>query len=393
MKYFKFLILFLLSFLFIACEQDSGKKALLPSPVFEEKPKTPLEELIKKVQNTVIMEPLRALENSGFYNTKQNLMRALENSTQKEVFFSCNDFKKLLLTTLQTEYSSDFVAGSWQRTEVEKISQTIAKEQCADIHNLGALLLADLQRVANASNSQEEFKENAKPVIEEYASNVLGKSDYYVDVLNKILVPYKKVRQAFYPLDQAGYGTYILEQNDFKEVKKLVIPVIQGKVQTINEEGVDKIVAAAQEEEKILFVFLKQYDSLMQTQSECIRAFYPGLKEKWYDFMYEIEKMQADKRQEYADKRFKQAKEGLQSKCPDLFIKANTKPKNNMPQMQPNMQGADNATKSSANQPGITNAIKNNAAANVKSNTANTANTAEEDIEDFGEDEEEAYYF
>ena len=391
MKYFKFLILFLISFLFIACEQDSGKK-LIPSSVFEEKPKTPLEELMNKVQNTVIIEPMSTLgNNSYFYDIKQPLMRALENSTQKEVFFSCNDFKKLLQTTLQTEYSSDFTSGSWQRTEVEKLAQIIAKEQCADIHNLRALLLADLQRAVNTSNTHEEFKESVKPVIENYAAKVIEKSEYYVNILNKILASYKKVRQVFYPLDQAGYGTYILEQNDFKEIKKLAIPVIQGKAQNMNEESVNKIVAAAQEEEKVLFVFLKQYDSLMQTQAECIKAFYPGLQEKWYDFMYEIEKMQADKRQEYADKRFKQAKEGLQDKCPNLFN--NTKKKNkNSPQLQPNTQEG----KTQSNAPAInkaTNAPANKNTVNTSNNYANTDNHEDEYIEDFGEEEEESYYF
>ena len=266
---------------------------------------------------------------------KQSLARSLENSTQKELFYSCNDFKKTLKTTLQTDYSSDFVAGSWQRTEVDKLAESLSKEQCAEIHLLRALFLADLQSAVNVSESQDEFKENAKPIIEDYASKVLEKSAYYVDILNKILVPYKKVRQVFYPLEQAGYGTYILEQNDFNIVKKLITPIMQGKSETVNEEKVSKLLSRAEKEEKVLFVFLKQYDSLLQTHNQCIKEFFPGLKDKWYDFMYEIEKLPAAQRQEYADKRFKQAKDGLKNKCPDL-LKRSKKPQNNVPQEQIN---------------------------------------------------------
>lgn len=335
MKYFKFLFLFLLSFLFIACDQKPEKQAV-SSSVFDEKQKTPFQELVDKVQNTVIIEPLRALEgNKYFYNMKQTLSRSLENSTQKEIFYSCNDFKKLLKTTLQTDYSSDFVAGSWQRTEIDKLTQDLAKEQCADIYNLRAVLLADLQKAVNTSESQEEFKENTKPIIEDYATKVQERSDYYIDILNKILVPYKKIRQVFYPLEQAGYGTYILEQNDFNIAKKIITPFLQGKSQEIAEEKVNKLVNKAQDEEKLLFVFLKQYDSLLQTHNDCIKAFFPGLKDKWYDFMYEIEKLPAAQRQEYADKRFKQAKDGLKNKCPDL-LKRSKKPQNNVPQEQIN---------------------------------------------------------
>lgn len=349
MKYFKFLTLLLLPFLLIACEQNSGKQAN-KSSVFEEKQKTPLEELTDKVQNTVINEPLRSLEdNIYFYNMKQTLARSLENSTQKELFYSCNDFKKTLKTTLQTEYSSDFVAGSWQRTEIDKLAQELEKEQCADIHFLRALLLADLQSEVNTSESQEEFKERAQPIIENYASKVLEKSAYYIDILNKILVPYKKVRQVFYPLEQAGYGTYILEQNDFNSAKKIVTPFLQGSKDTIDEEKVKKLVSRAEKEEKVLFVFLKQYDSLLQTHNQCIKEFFPGLKEKWYDFMYEIEKLPAAKRQEYADKRFKQAKDGLQSKCPGLYQRR--KPKNNPQQMPPNVGEANNAANNVTAQP------------------------------------------
>ena len=383
MKYFKLLILSLLSFLFIACEQDSNKQAA-PLSVFEEKEKTPLEELVTKVQNTVIIEPLRPFEgNPYFYNIKQTLSRSLENSTQKEVFFSCNDFKRTLKITLQTEYSSDFVAGSWQRTEVEKLAQDLAKEQCGDIHNLRALLLTDLQRLVNASDSQEEFIKGAKPAIESYASKVLEKSNYYLGILSKILVPYKKVRQAFYPLEQAGYGTYILEQNDFNVAKELATPIIQGKDEAISEEKLTELVNRAEEEEKILFVFLKQFDSLVQTQKDCIRNFFPGLKNKWYDFMYEIEKLPADKRQEYADKRFKQAKEGLQNKCPDLY-KDSKKPKSNVPQISQNEAKPSRSV--------------NNTPQQAPVNITNNTNSEDNDIEDneainTNEESEAEYYF
>ena len=333
MKYFKLLTLFLISFFFIACDQNPDKKVVIPSP-FEEKPKTPLEELVNKVENTVIMEPLRSLEdNIYFYNMKQTLARSLENSTQKEIFYSCNDFKKTLKTTIQTEYSSDFVAGSWQRKEIEKLAQDLTKEQCADIYNLRAVLLADLQEAINISETQEDFIQNAKPAIESYATKVLGKSDYYIDLLDKALVPYKKIRQVFYPLEQAGYGTFILEQNTFSAAKKIITPLLQGKSKEINEEKVNQLINKAQEEEKLLFVFLKQYESLEQANGECIKTFYTGLKDKWYDFMYEMEKLPKAKRQEYADKRYKQAKDGLQKKCPELLQKSK-KTKNQANQIQ-----------------------------------------------------------
>lgn len=377
MKYFKFLTLFLLSFLFAACGQDSGKQAVQKPSVFENKQKTPLEETISKVENTVIIEPLRSLEgNTYFYNMKQSLSRALENSTQKEIFYACNDFKKTLTTTLQMDYSTDFVTGTWQRTEVEKLAQDVAKEQCADIHLLRALLLTDLQSAVNVSESQEEFKEKAKPIIENYASKVLEKTTYYVDIFHKLLAPYKKVRQAFYPLELAGYNTYILEQNDFAIAKKIVTPFLQGTNENIDEEKVNKLISRADKEEKVLFVFLKQYDSLMQTQGNCIKQFFPGLKEKWYDFMYEIEKLPADKRQAYADKRFKQAKDGLQSKCPNLYEKAK-KPQNNLPQGQ----APEQANVASTPEETITNSIS----AQTNNPPANMGSGAEEP--------EEEYYF
>lgn len=336
MKYFKFLVLFLIAFFFIACNQDTGKQAKKSVSPFEENPKTPLDELITKVENTVILEPLRSLkDNVYFYNMKQTLARSLDNSTQKEVFYTCNDFKRTLKTTIQTEYSTDFIGNSWQRNEIEKLAIDLTKEQCADVHNLRAVLLADLQAAINISESQEEFIQNSKPAIENYANKILERTDYYIKLLDKALVPYKKVRQVFYPLEQAGYGTYILEQNDFNIAKKIATPFLQGKTQEIDEEKLNKLVSKAQEEEKLLFVFLKQYESLEQTNGECIKNFYPGLKEKWYDFMYEIEKLPKAKRQEYADKRYNQAKDGLQKKCPEL-MKASNKP------TQANQQNAEN---------------------------------------------------
>lgn len=323
-KYFKFLTLFFISFFILACNQEPGKQAPAQSKnTFETQPQTPLEKLINKVQNTVIIEPLRSLEeNQYFYNMKQSLSRALENSTQKEIFFSCGDFKKDLKMLLQTDYSTDFPAGSWQRGEVENLAQDLAKIQCSEIYTLRADFLAELQNVVNNSDTKEEFTENAKPVVENYAKSVLEKNEFYTGILNKVLEPYKKLRQIFYPLEQAGYGTYLLEQNDFKSMKQIVLPYIQGKTKQISEVKVKKILDQAQEEEKVLFVFLKKYETLIQIDGECIKQFFKGLQEKWYDFMYEIEKLPAKERQAYADKRFNQAKTGLQNKCSDLYQKA-----------------------------------------------------------------------
>ena len=315
-------LFFLIPFFFIACNQETSNT--VPAAKISKQEKTPLEEQIEKVQNTVLLEPLGFLENNPyFYNAKQTLSRALENSSQKEIFYSCQEFEKQLRMTLQTEYSSDFPSASWQRNEIEAFAKDIAKNQCADIYTLRASFLADLQNAVNTSDTKDEFIQNAKPVVEKYAKDVLQKSNYYLDILHKTLVPYKKLRQIFYPLDQAGYSTYLLEQNDFKNLKQIVLPFLQGKENNINKTAVNNLLTQAQEEEKILFVFLKKYDSLTQINGDCIKQFFPGLKEKWYNFMYEIEKLPSKNRQAYADKRFNQAKDGLAEKCPKLTKKSN----------------------------------------------------------------------
>ena len=311
----------------IACNQEpTSNKNVAPS-VFEQEPKTPLEEQVNKVYNTVLLEPMRSFEDSPyFYNVKQNLVTALENSTQKEAFFSCEEFKKSLKMFLQTDYSSDFPSETWQRKEIENIAKQIAKEHCGEVSLLRANLLADLQYAINSSDSEEELNQNAKPFIEEYARAVLDRAEDYTSLLNEVLAPYRKVRQIFYPLDQAGYKTYILEQNDFKKLRKVTVNYLQGKTKTLDENKINSIFKQTQEEEKILFIFLKQYETLTQTNGECIKQFFPGLQDKWYDFMYEIEKLSPEKRQAYADKRFTQARDGLNTKCIDLM--KNVKNKN-----------------------------------------------------------------
>ena len=335
MRYFKFLTILSIAFFSVACNQEpAGNKAAAPS-AFEQKAKTPLEEQINKVTNTVLLEPLRALkDDSYFYREKQYLADALDNSTQKDIFFSCNEFKKSLLQLLQTDYSTDFVADSWQRGEIEKLSQDLAKEQCASIYTLRADFLADLQYALNSADTKDAFLENAKPIVENYAKALLENNNYYTDLFNKILVPYKKLRQTFYPLDKAGYSSYILEQNAFKDLRKLINPALQGK--NTDDNKIEQLLKEAQENEKILFVFLKKYDSLTQTNGECINQFFRGLKEKWYDFMYEIEKLPATERQTYADKRFNQANEGLKTKCADLI--KNSKKKNTAQNTQEQVQ-------------------------------------------------------
>ena len=331
MKYLKFLILLFTAFFISACNQEQGKQAPVKSS-FGETTKTPLEEQINKITNTVLLEPLRALQDdSAFYREKHYLFDALDNSTQKDIFFSCDEFKKSILKLLQAEYSEDFTPGSWQRGEIEKLSQDLAKEQCANIYTLRANFLADLQSVLNYSETKDNFTENTKPVVESYAKDILKTNDYYTDLFNKTLVPYKKLRQIFYPLEKAGYGTYFLEQNAFKDLRKLVNPALQGK--NTDDNKINNLLNKAQEEEKVLFVFLKKYESLTQTNGECINQFFPGLKEKWFDFMYQIEQMPAEKRQAYADKRYNQANDGLKTKCVDLL---KTKKKNTaqIPQQQ-----------------------------------------------------------
>ncbi len=317
MKYFKLLFL-LLPFFTVACNQEPGKQTSKKLSPFEEQPKTPLEEQINKITNTVLLEPLRALkDDSRFYGGKQYLFTALDNSTQKDIFFTCEEFKKSLLTLLQTDYSTDFVSESWQRTEVEKLAQSLSKEQCADIHTLRASFLADLQSALNSAETKDAFINSSKPVIEHYAKDILNNNEYYIDLLNKTLVPYKKLREIFYPLEKAGYNTYILEQTAFKNLRQLVTPGLQGRKN--DEDKINNLLNKAQENEKILFVFLKKYESLTQTNGECINQFFPGLKEKWYEFMYEIEKLPAEKRQAYADKRYNQANDGLRTKCAQLI--------------------------------------------------------------------------
>ena len=337
MKYFKLLFL-LLPFFTVACNQEPRKQTSKKLSPFENQPKTPLEEQINKITNTVLLEPLRALQDdSYFYREKQYLVTALDNSTQKDIFFSCEEFKKNLLQLLQTDYSSDFIADSWQRTEVEKLSRDLAKEQCSYIYTLRADFLANLQYILNNAATKDAFMEEAKPVVENYAKALLETNDYYTDLFNKTLVPFKNLRQTFYPLEKAGYGTYILEQNAFKSLRKLVAPVLQGK--NNDEDKINNLLNRAQEDEKILFVFLKKYESLTQTNGECIAQFFPGLKEKWYNFMYEIEKLPAAKRQAYADKRFNQANDGLKTKCVDLM--KTTKKKNTVQQEQPQQETYD----------------------------------------------------
>ncbi|MBO4707766.1 MAG: hypothetical protein J5594_04330 [Elusimicrobiaceae bacterium] len=323
MRYFRFSIL-LLPFFIVACNQEpAGKKPVVASP-FEQQAKTPLEQQINKVTNTVIIEPLRALrDDSYFYREKQYLTTAFDNSTQKDIFFSCDEFKKSLLQLLQTDYSEDFVPGSWQRGEIEKLSQDLSKEQCANIYTLRADFLAELQSVLNHSETKDSFMENAKPIVKKYAQDILDSNEYYTNLFNETLAPYKKIRQIFYPLEKAGYGTYFWEQNAFKDLKQIITPGLQGK--NTDEDKINKLLNKAQEDEKLLFVFLKKYESLTQTNGECINKFFPGLKEKWYDFMYQIEQLPTEKRQAYADKRFNQANDGLKTKCADLLKKSKKK--------------------------------------------------------------------
>ncbi len=331
MKHFKFLIL-LLPFFIVACNQEPAGKKPAASP-FKQQEKTPLEQQINKVTNTVIIEPLRALrDDSYFYREKQYLATAFDNSTQKDIFFACDEFKKSLLQLLQTDYSEDFVSGSWQRGEIEKLSQDLSKEQCANIYTLRANFLAELQSVLNYSETKDSFMENAKPIVEKYAQDILNTNEYYTDLFNKTLIPYKKLRQIFYPLEKAGYGTYFWEQNAFKDLKKIVMPGLQGK--NTDENKINNLLNKAQEDEKLLFVFLKKYESLTQTNGECINKFFPGLKEKWYEFMYQIEQMPTDKRQAYADKRYNQANDGLKTKCAALLKKSKKKAAVQTPQEQ-----------------------------------------------------------
>ena len=330
MRYFKFLTVLFVVFFTVACNQEADKPA--PSAI-NNTPKTPLEQQINKVTNTVLIEPLSALQNdSDFLREKRYITDALDNSTQKDIFFACDEFKKSLLKLLQTDYSTDFLTESWQRAEIEKLSQRLAKEQCANIYTLRADFLADLQHVLNTAETKNTFLENTKPVIENYAKNILENNNYYTDIFNRILEPYKKLRQTFYPLEKAGYNTYILEQNAFKNLSKAATPTLQGK--NFDGDKINQVLNKAQEEEKVLFVFLKKYESLTQTNGECINQFFPGLKDKWYQFMYEIEKLPADKRQAYADKRFNQANEGLKTKCADLLNKSNKKNTTQIPQEQ-----------------------------------------------------------
>lgn len=317
----------------LACNQEpAGSKTVAPTSPQQEA-KTPLEQQINKVTNTVLIEPLSALRNdSDFYREKYYLSTALDNSTQKDIFFSCDEFKKSLLKLLQTDYSEDFVIESWQRVEVEKLSQTLAKEQCAHVYTLRANFLADLQHTLNTSETKDNFINNAKPAVEDYAKSIVENNDYYTNIFRQVLEPYKKLRQIFYPLEKAGYSTYFLEKNAFKNLAKAITPVLQGKTPT--EDKINKILNTAQEDEKVLFVFLKKYESLTQTNGECINKFFPGLKEKWYDFMYEIEQMPTAKRQAYADKRFKQASDGLKTKCADLLKKTKKKNTAQIPQEQ-----------------------------------------------------------
>ena len=321
MKYLKFLTILSVAFFAVACNQEpAGNKVGVPSNL-NQTPKTPLEEQINKVTNTVLLEPLNALQDdSGFYREKQYLSDALDGSTKKDIFFSCDEFKKSLLQLLQTDYSSDFTPESWQREEVEKLSQDLAKEQCANIYTLRANFLADLQYALNSAETKDAFLEESKPIVENYAKDLLESNNYYTDLFNKILIPYKKLRQTFYPLNKAGYNTYFLEQNAFKDLRQLVNPALQSK--NTDDEKINQLLKEAKENEKILFVFLKKYDSLTQTNGECIAQFFPGLKDKWYEFMFEIEKLPAAERQAYADKRFNQANEGLKTKCADLLKKS-----------------------------------------------------------------------
>lgn len=333
MKYFKLLILLSVALFAVACNKEPAGKKTVAKSSFEEKAKNPLEEQINKVTNTVLIEPLRALhDDSYFYREKQYLVTALDNSTQKDIFFSCEEFRKSLLQLLQTDYSEDFVSESWQRAEVEKLSRDLAKEQCAYIYTLRADFLANLQYILNAAATKDTFMDEAKPVVENYAKAILETNDYYTDLFNKTLVPYKNLRQTFYPLEKAGYGTYVLEQNAFKSLRQLVNPGLQGK--NNDEDKINAVLKKAQEDEKILFVFLKKYESLTQTNGECIAKFFPGLKEKWYDFMYKIEKLPSAKRQAYADKRFNQANDGLKTKCVDLMKTTKKKNTAQIPQEQ-----------------------------------------------------------
>ena len=331
MRYFKFLVL-LLPFLLVACNKDPADKRPA-APLASNQSKTPIQEQINKVTNTVLLEPLRDLQDdSYFYREKQYLAQALDNSTQKDIFFSCEEFKKSLSQLVQTDYSEDFVSDSWQRGEVEKLSQNLAKEQCSKVYTLRANFLADLQSVLNNAATKDTFMEEAKPVVENYAEELLKTNDYYTDLFNKVLVPYKKLRQTFYPLEKAGYNTYILEQNAFKDLRSLVKPELQGE--NNNEDKINNLLNQAQKDEKILFVFLKKYESLTQINGECINQLFPGLKEKWYNFMYEIEKLPEDKRQDYADKRFNQANDGLKIKCADLMKNNKKKDTAQVPQEQ-----------------------------------------------------------
>ncbi len=333
MKHFKFLTLLLAMFFAVACNQETGNKTPTDTSPFKQKTQTPLEQQINKVTNTVLLEPLQNLQDdSYFYREKQYLSGSFDNSTKKDIFFSCDEFKKSLLKLLQTDYSEDFVPGSWQRGEIEKLSQITAKEQCANIYTLRANFLADLQSVLNSSETKDSFMENAKPIVEKYAQDILNTNEYYTDLLKNTLVFYKKLRQIFYPLEKAGYGTYFWEQNAFKDLKQIVTPGLQSE--NIDEEKINTLLNKAQEEEKILFVFLKKYESLTQTNGECIAQFFPGLKEKWYDFMYQIEQLPAEKRQAYADKRFNQANDGLKTKCADLLKKSKKKNTAQIPQEQ-----------------------------------------------------------
>ena len=101
MRYFRILTLLFIVFFIVACEQKPAADKPAAPKTFEQQPKTPLEEQINKITNTVLLEPLRALkDDSYFYREKQYLATALDNSTQKEFFFSFSFFLFILYIIL-----------------------------------------------------------------------------------------------------------------------------------------------------------------------------------------------------------------------------------------------------------------------------------------------------
>ena len=312
----KHIYIFLVILTLFACSPKEQSR-----PIQQKKVDSPIQKQIEVVKNTIINEPIRNLgDRSYFYNQKQELAVALKNATLKEANYDCEDFEKSLVKEIQTNYSSDFPPNYWQREELDNMGKLIAKYNCGEILATRAILLGNLQSILTEKGDLNSFIEATNFPITDYVQKVFAINKRYKYFFDNEAKYYLTLRQIFYPLDEAGYQASKTERMFLKEINKAITISLElfstqksmedstNTQNKLEELGIENLLKEAQEQEKVFFVFLQNYESIYKIYSTCIDEAFKGLRERWLSFITDMESLEPSQRQDYADKKIEQAK-------------------------------------------------------------------------------------